>query len=62
MVQSEQGGCVIGKLRWLNSKITVKNKWFENTVYFTVIENKFNFIIRIKISIFVTSIEILYYW
>ncbi len=58
MVQSEQGGCVIGKLRLSNSKITVKNKWFENIANFTVIENKFNFIIRIKISIFVTSIEI----
>ncbi len=39
-----------------------KNKWFENIANFTVIENKFNFIIRIKVSIFVTSIEILYYW
>ena len=59
MVQNEQGGCVIGKLRLLNSKITVKNKCFENIANFTVIKiSLIFFIIRIKISIFVTSVEI----
>ena len=62
MVQSEQGGCVIWKIAFVEFENYCENKWFENIANFTVIENKFKLIIRIKILIFVTSIEILYYW